>query len=367
VTSRRKSYLARQQNVSKNASKQRRKVNHNSKQVTVTIAQAQNQDLEKARVEKQIIDGVACPACKKEQSRILRVGIREDSGYPVYLCRSCRLQFIQPRHTDLRAYYRDQYRNSHNDNLGLGAAESPEDRFLSQQSGSLIAASAFREFVEPGASVLEIGCSAGGFLSHIYEDYDCYGLEWNPDDAAYVRDVGELPCEETTLEECYPGKQFTAIVARAVFEHMPDPVAFLESIRDRLIGGGYLYMEMPNANTALAAVYACKPFQDWWFNEAHITYWEPEVLAQLLTVTGFEARIRPVQRYGMLNAINWLLKGEPMPREQGLNAWKPVDKRHPAATPLNRICSKLDKEYRIQMETLGMADQIKVMARRREI
>ena len=46
---------------------------------------------------------------------------------------------------------------------------------------------------------------------------------------------------------------------------------------------------------------------------------------------------------------------------------KPVHPKHPLAPSLNRIFARIDKEYKIQMETLGCTDQLRVFARRAEI
>ena len=59
------------------------------------------------------------------------------------------------------------------------------------------------EKVPEGASVLEIGPSAGGFLSHLVGKYDLHAVEWNPDDAKFVREVGEIPCEECDVEDAF--------------------------------------------------------------------------------------------------------------------------------------------------------------------
>ena len=323
-----------------------------------------------------------CPGCKKEQSRILRIGISEDPDWPVYFCNRCRLHYIEPYFSDLREYYRSEYRKSHTETAGhsigssnISKQEPVETRYEAQHLNSKNSAKSFKELVPAGGSVLEIGCSAGGFLSHIVDDYECYGVEWNPEEAAFVRDIGEVPCEEGEFIDAFPGKKFTAIVARQVFEHVIDPALFLSQIRDRLIGGGWLFMEMPNANSALSAVYEIQPYQRWFYQAPHLTYWEPETLAHILSAHGFEARVEPIQRFGLLQAANWIMNGTGVEKLKGslkgsfINTAfpKPVPAHHPLAPALNRIWHRLDSEYRIQMKTLGCNDQQRVHARRIEI
>lgn len=301
---------------------------------------------------------------------MIKVGIHEDPEWPVYICRSCRLRYIEPRFSDLKEYYRSEYRKGHTESRGHTGEEQPEEtveeRYQIQKFGAKESAHAFIGKVPEGASVLEVGCSAGGFLSLLEGKYDLFATEWNAEDAAFVRNAG-VPCEERDLLDVYPGQKFTAIVARQVLEHQPDPVEFLAQCRERLIGGGWLFLEMPNALNALTAAYQIKEHQDWWYSEPHITYWEPETLANLLSATGYEAQIRPFQRFGLMHTMVWLSKRMSLPKRESIEILQPIRMKHPLAPPLNRIWKQLDQIYRVQMETLGCADYIRAMCRRREI
>ena len=312
---------------------------------------------------------VRCPLCQSEKSQIVRTGIRENPDKPVYICSYCKLKFIEPLFpnvSDLRDYYREQYRLTHD--ATPGKTLTSEQRYKYQHLFMRQSASKFKEHVPEGGSVLEIGCSAGGFLGHLYGHYDLYGLEWNPDDAAYVRESGQIPCEETLLADAYPGKTFSAIAAIHVLEHQPDPAAFINECKNRLIGGGWLYLEFPNANDALVSVYDSDDYKDFWYREAHLTYWHTETFASMMSNLGFEAQIMPMQRYGLLNHMSWVLTGEPMKDPlMARRQLKLIDSQHKLAPALNRILGKLDREYRVQMETLNCTDSLYAICRRIEI
>lgn len=298
--------------------------------------------------------------------RILRYGVREDSERPVYICGHCRLQFIDPPYADLKAYYREEYRKLHDAVPGGGL--SAEERFTISQAHTIISAKAFMEHVPEGASVLEIGCSSGGFLSHLQGKYELYGNEWNAEDAKYVRDVGEIPCEEGDITEIYPGKTFGAIVANAVLEHVPDPIEWLMQVKSRLIGGGFLYMETPNATDAMLTVYDIPEYRDFWYREPHITYWSADILASVMTTVGIEARVTYHQKYGLLNHMNWWLNKAPMADPLLARAYlNPVKKGHPVAPMQNRQMANLDRNYRLSLECILAADTLKCIGRRREI
>lgn len=317
----------------------------------------------------ELIQGIACPVCRKlDKARVFHIGVREDPERLVYICSYCRVQFIEPPYPDLQAYYREEYRKAHDAVPGGGMTAG--ERFLVSQELSVPMSRTFMEYVPEGCSVLEIGCGSGGFLYHLEDKYECYGNEWNPEDAAYVRDVGEIPCEEGLLEDIYPGKTFGAIVARQVLEHVPNPVEWIFQLRDRLIGGGWIFLEVPHANDALLTVYDIPEFKQFWYREPHITYWHSDVLASALAATKMEARVSYFQRYGLQNHIHWMDHHCPMDdpvAAQNPGLWHPVDKAHPLAPTLNRGWAARDKMYRLDMEANLCTDSLRVIGRRREI
>jgi SAM-dependent methyltransferase len=314
---------------------------------------------------KKATKGPVCILCGRDETVVVRTGIREDPTKLVYRCLVCRLQFLDSGIKDLRSYYADEYREKHD--VTPGARTTPEDRFRQMRLSMEYPARKFMESVPLGGSVLEIGCSSGYFMDALQDNYQVYGNEWNPEDAAYVRDVGGLPCEEGGLPDIYPGKTFNAIVALQVLEHQPDPLAWLRQVKERLIGGGYLYLEVPNANDALLTVYGTEAYKDHYYRKPHITYWEVETLTYTLGSLGFEAKVSTRQRYGLLNHANWWLGGGPMDYIEGTEFLQPVPEDHPAAPIFNRGISKLDKEYRVMLEALRAADCIVAVAKRREI
>lgn len=294
------------------------------------------------------------------------MGVREDPTRPVYICFRCALQFIEPPFSDLRAYYQDGYRAGHD--YTPGKSLTPEERFELMRPLQEIRARFFKEHVPEGGTVLEIGCSSGFFLDSIQDSYKVFGAEWNPEDAAYVREVGELPCEEGNLEDIYPGKQFSAIVAYQVLEHQVDPIAWLELVKTRLIPGGYLMLEVPNCEEALLSLYDIPEFRDRWYREPHICYFNMTNLTMTLANAGYEARVHTRQEYSMLNHMNWILHRQPMADPVQAQAFfTPVDEKHPAAPYMNRLWERMDKEYRQILDTSKAGNTLVGFARRIDI
>ena len=295
------------------------------------------------------------------------MGIRENPKTLVYQCLNCLVQFIEPSYKDVEKYYRETYRNEHD--CVIGKKLTPEERYKLVRPSMNEPAYRFQKFVPKGSSVLEVGCSSGYFLEALQRyGYDVYGAELNPEDAAYVRDVGGIPCEEGNLDDIYPGRKFTAVAALAVLEHQPDPIEFLRQIKRKLIGGGYLYLELPSNQDALLTIYDCPEYRDRYYRECHITYWQVETMAKVLGVLGFEASVTTRQRYGLLNHINWMLNHEPTESyfiaTDHLTMVKPS---HPMFATVTRMTNKLDREYRLSLETIKAGDTIVATCRLRYI
>jgi SAM-dependent methyltransferase len=226
----------------------------------------------------------------------------------------------------------------------------------------------FREYIPEGAKVLEIGASTGFFLDRIRDDYSVHATEFNPEHAAFLRDELKIPTDEAEIDEAFPGEQFTVICAYHVLEHQPDPIAFLGKIKDRLIGGGWVILETPNANDALVSIYDIPEFRDFFFRESHLVYFEQTTLANVLLSQGFESRVYLRQDYSLMNHLNWLYRMEP--QASAPIARLPINfvhPEHPASIPVNRFFARIDREYRTLMDTLVSTNALSAVGRKREI
>lgn len=307
-----------------------------------------------------------CPLCKESDLKVVRKGVRGDAEKEVYGCTECDIHFLEPPNCDLRDYYRDEYRKNHSS--AIGEDLGPKERFDLMRPLMQMRESVFRENIPPGSKVLEVGCSSGFFLDTIRGDYSCYGAEWNPDDAAYVRDELGLPCEEGNLDEIYPGQTFTVIAAYHVLEHVADPMEWIRVAKSRLIGGGWLCLEVPNIDNALLSIYNAPGFSDFYYRKPHLTYFNMPSLAKALGLNGFEARVALHEPYSITNHINWILNGSPQADAQTAQlSLAPVPLDHPAAGVMNRWFTRIDREYKVLLDTMKATSSLMAVGRKREI
>jgi 2-polyprenyl-3-methyl-5-hydroxy-6-metoxy-1,4-benzoquinol methylase len=107
------------------------------------------------------------------------------------------------------------------------------------------------EFLDPGATVLDIGCGFATFLHPFHAaGHRVLGIEPSRHRAAYVRDALGIPCEAIPVEELLGGHgvddQFDLVLSNHVVEHLFDPNAYLVALERLLRPGGYAYIAVPN-------------------------------------------------------------------------------------------------------------------------
>ncbi len=92
-------------------------------------------------------------------------------------------------------------------------------------------------------TLLEIGCGAGFFLEKVAGCYDTLGIDINEDAVRICREKN-LNVVAARLETI--GRQFDAVVAFDLLEHIPDPKAFLQHVYEALTPGGAVIFSVPN-------------------------------------------------------------------------------------------------------------------------
>lgn len=220
---------------------------------------------------------MSCPLC--ESSRHVLFDQREFRGQPVLnrICQRCGLVFQFPRMTaeELIVFYTCQYRKIYQ------GEEGPTSKDLFVQNGradSLLAFLSHRR-ISP-SRYLDIGCSSGILLQRFQERFGCEVVGIEPGNAyrEYAQARG-LTVYPDIFDLLGAGEAtFDLISMVHVLEHLPDPVGYLISLRERHLtpSGGWLLIEVPN-------LYAHDSFEI-----AHLTNFSAHTLQQALKKAGYE-------------------------------------------------------------------------------
>ena len=96
--------------------------------------------------------------------------------------------------------------------------------------------------------ILEIGCGAGCFRRNFDDGAEYWGVEPQEEAAELANKVLYKTLVGTYDSVCanIPDGYFDLVVCNDVIEHMPDPRAFLVSIRTKLVPEGTMIVSVPN-------------------------------------------------------------------------------------------------------------------------
>jgi 2-polyprenyl-3-methyl-5-hydroxy-6-metoxy-1,4-benzoquinol methylase len=105
---------------------------------------------------------------------------------------------------------------------------------------------------------------------------------------------------------------FDLITLFHVYEHVPDPINFLRSVKRRLAPGGRVYIEVPHARDFLIAFLGCEAFIKFTLWSEHLILHTRESLQHFIAASGFSrCDISGLQRYPLANHLHWLATGKP--------------------------------------------------------
>jgi 2-polyprenyl-3-methyl-5-hydroxy-6-metoxy-1,4-benzoquinol methylase len=140
-------------------------------------------------------------------------------------------------------------------------------------------------FIRPGR-LLDIGCSCGYFLEvAAAQGFDVRGVEFSKSAIAAARPDLQARIFNGSLEDLPPGDRFDVITAFDLVEHVPDPLAFLQTCRERLMPGGVVALSTPDTGHFLRFLMGSRwpmlqPMQ-------HLHLFSGRALTQCLKAAGF--------------------------------------------------------------------------------
>lgn len=113
--------------------------------------------------------------------------------------------------------------------------------------------------------------------------------------------VNDVPCTDIEVATLFH-----------VFEHLTDPVETLEILRNKMLQGAKVIIEVPHAKDFLISFLDLESFKSFTFWSEHLILHTRDSLRVFLEKAGFpNISIRGYQRYPLANHLHWLAKGKP--------------------------------------------------------
>ena len=156
--------------------------------------------------------------------------------------------------------------------------------------------------------VLEIGCGPGDTLKRLRKTgYNIIGIDKDPT----VCD-GEAVLNYDYKDFILHKGKFDFIYAIHVFEHIPDPCKFIEWISEKLKEKKRFLLEVPSVDDPLLKIYKVERFNDFYWYPYHSFFYNKDSLEKIFRkCPGVRIKIRPFQRYGLINHLRWLFLKRP--------------------------------------------------------
>ncbi len=225
-----------------------------------------------------------CPICGASNAQILlKVQSPDNEGghhpFAMVKCHGCGVGLTEPRPAcgDLHRFYPTDYRPhkakpvKSEDRVGWFSGCPERKRLTPFGQGRL----------------LDFGCGGGSYLSRMRKQgWKAAGVDSNRETCERLSAEGFAAHHGTLPHPDLKAQSFDAITMWQSLEHVPDPVAVLQSAWDLLAPKGKLFVAVPTWDSWNFARYG----QDWFGVDMprHLIHFTPKSLSQVIDKAGFE-------------------------------------------------------------------------------
>ena len=221
-----------------------------------------------------------CPSCGKPHAIPFISAPDRFHGrkqiYELMCCPSCSLVWLKdpPIPERMGEHYGPDY-----DRSVAAAGDSPE-----RWKGRFKVIAQYKT----GGSLLDLGCSSGGFLQAIASPaWNLYGIEMSQGVANRAKSAsGAQVFVGDILHAPYAPASFDVVTCFHVFEHLYKPHAVLKKAAEWLKPGGIFYVMVPNIDSAGARI-----FKSYWYAlelPRHLYHFSPKSLNHVARLAGLE-------------------------------------------------------------------------------
>lgn len=227
-------------------------------------------------------------------------------SYHVLECKSCKGRFLNQLIEEETYYVSEQYRKEVDGSSVVEDFHALHDR----EHLKILPLLDLQEW--RGKKICDVGAGGGSFLDIVKGfSSELYAVEPSATFQGALRKKGiktfpflnDAKDIQESIDVC---------ACFSVIEHINEPLEFLRGIKKLMKKDGVLYLTTPNFDdvlmTALPDIYPA-----FFYRKVHSIYFNPESLISIFKLAGFkEIEIKPFQRYGLSNFINWVNHKKPM-------------------------------------------------------
>ncbi len=259
-----------------------------------------------------------CPVCKISDWQKLFSTLDKTSqcSFSFYQCKSCGLIKLDPFPEKsvtekLYAYTNPEIHNQISSPIMKLVYMIPGGKYLISsyvRSAHILRQKVVLQYLASG-KLLDVGCGTGEFLtlfdSHFW---NLNGVEINHHLTQTIRiNYPKIKIFSKTLETFYPKSKYDIITLWHVFEHLPDPLVVIKKCKRLLNDGGWLIIEIPQANSLTRKLFG--PYWNLLLIPQHLFFWTASSLTLILKTGGFD--VIQIRFCGIVSSFpssagNWL-------------------------------------------------------------
>lgn len=294
------------------------------------------------------MNNAICILCKYSKFKIIASQVRDAKNYKVIKCIKCNHTQLNPIPTieeDKEFYDKEMQDVGINYSFKLAELRHFSAADVNRR------ATFIQKIIPKNKKILEIGSGDGFFLERMQKDgYHMTGIEISKQRRRKSKRVTDVKVLNINLMESVSNiGSFDGIVLFHVLEHIIDPVTFLKNISDLLKPKGKLIVEVPNFDDF--QIEMNDAYKDWSLQRAHIHYFVPTILKDVLTKAGLRVKVTGIQRYSIENMFSWKLTNKPQINNPTFSLEKEYD--------------WIEKSYKTNLEKKLISDTIIAIGQRR--
>jgi cyclopropane fatty-acyl-phospholipid synthase-like methyltransferase len=191
-------------------------------------------------------ESLVCPSCGSNQYALLENYWSDDfnASFDILECKVCQTKRPYPFLTDAQL---DEYYSKEVITAGASYERQKKGlRYIFNWLGTYTTSLT-------GKKVLDIGSNSGGLLRYFKEKAGCevLGIELSSICKEYSENINKVPVFQGHVADYIsknPHKKFDLVLIVHTFEHIPNPLQFLEDMQKLVADNGYVYIELPNSN-----------------------------------------------------------------------------------------------------------------------
>lgn len=156
------------------------------------------------------------------------------------------------------------------------------------------------KYVKDDNFILEVGSGKGENVKFLSDKG--YMIEGIDKDPTYC---DEIYTKHKDFKDLHGRWDF--IYAIQVFEHINNPIEFINKILELLLPKGRFLLEIPNLEDPILSLYHNKAFEKYYYIPHHLYFWTPETIKILFDKSDIKIKIKLLQKYGILNHLRWAI------------------------------------------------------------